>query len=193
MMRRSIRLVVVTQVFVGLTLAACDQDRRPQPPWGLDGVTQPSDEASVTRILEAMPDSVAGDERAASFDPFRVTYGEPSVAGLRVLPLGEGAEAGGFPATAGAYLQTLADSGEVEIETQRLDTGSALVYVVGTTTASTKVPGGASITERMQFLVGWGEPDSEWLFAVSADSPEIRVALVEAFVDAVGSANGGSR
>ena len=192
MMRRSIRLVVVTQVLVGLTLAACDQNGDPQPPWGLDGVTQPSDEASVTRVLEAMPTSVAGYERAASYDPFRVSYGEPSVAGLRVLPLGEAAEAEGFPGTAGVYLRTLADSGEVEIETQRLDPGSELVYVVGTTTASTEVPGGATINERTQFLVGWGEPDSEWLFAISADSPEVRMALVEAFVEAVESVNGGS-
>jgi hypothetical protein len=193
MMRRTIRLVVVAQVLLGLPLAACDQNASPPPPWGLDAVTQPSDEVSVTRVLEAMPTAVAGRERAASSDPFRVSYGERGHAGLRALPLGEAAEAEGFPATAGDYLRTLADSGEVEIETQRLDPRSGLVYVVGTTTVSTEVPGGATINETTEFLIGWGEPDSEWLFAISADSPEIRIALVEAFVDAVESVNEGPR
>ena len=30
----------------------------------------------------------------------------------------------------------------------------------------------------------WGEPDGEWLFSVNAQTPEMREALVRAFVDA---------
>lgn len=186
-MRRTIRLLVLAQALVWLPLAACDRTGSQALPWGLDGVTHPSDEASVRRALEAMPTAVAGRERSASSDPFRVSYGEHGIAGLRALRLGEAAKAEGFPATAGDYIRSLADSGEVEIEAQRLDPGSGLVYLVCTTTTSEEAPGGATVDEMTEFFLGWGDQDSEWLFAVSADSPEVRTALVEAYLDAVRS------
>ena len=185
-MRRAILFVIAEGLLVFL-LPTCDQGGRSQPPWGLEGVDQPSDEATVTRILEAMPDALSGRNRSASSDPFRVAYGEEGTATLRAMRLGEQAAAEGFPGTAGEFLQQLAASGEIEIEARRLDPASDLVYLVGKTTVSTEIPGRGLINERTEYLMGWGEPDSGWMFTTAADSPGIRRALVEAFIEAVQS------
>ncbi|HEX9124600.1 MAG TPA: hypothetical protein VF984_14775, partial [Actinomycetota bacterium] len=64
-------------------------------------------------------------------------------------------------------------AGEVEMEVERLD--GALVYVVFNTFGN----------GRHVYLASWGAPDSEYVFGVKAESPEDRVALVRAFVEAV--------
>lgn len=158
----------------------------PEPPWGLDAIDQPSDETSITQVLTAMPDEVAGRQRAGSNDPLGVGYGQESGLRVRALRSGEAAAAEGFPATAVGFLQGLADSGDaVEVEAQALDPTGDLVYVVCTTTES--FVRGGSRHETKTYDVAWGEPDSEWVFSAVADSPENRIALVEAFGDAARS------
>lgn len=159
-----------------LLLAACgrsanDQSGASQPPWGLDGVTVPSDESSVRRVLEAMPDTVGGQERL-DLSPDEAAYEQMR---LRALRLGERAQAEGLPPTARAYLERLAESGEIEIETRQLDPETELVYLTATTTAN----------GQPVYVMAWGEPESEWVFSLSADSADNRVALVNAFVVAV--------
>jgi hypothetical protein len=65
------RVPVVVRVVVVLILAACGAARTPEPPWGLDAIDQPSDEASIKQVLAAMPKAVAGRQRAAC-DPLSV-------------------------------------------------------------------------------------------------------------------------
>lgn len=181
MMRRTIGLFVATQVLVGL-LAACDRSST-EPPWGLDDVTQPADEASVLQVLESMPAFVDGRERSGQPDPLRVSYGEGD-ATLRAIRLGEAAEAEGFPGTAGEFLQMLAQSGEIEPDSQRIDR-RGLMFIVSIETPTEVQPEGTTVDLPTEYVIGWGEPDSEWMFTVSADSPQMRVAVVEAFVDTV--------
>lgn len=159
---------------VVLLLVACGQDTNgeggiAEPPWGLDTLALPSDDASVTRVLEAMPEMVAGQERLYQAAD-EVVYEQMK---LRVLRLDEQQSVG----TAGEYLERLAGSGEIEVETQRLDPDDDLAYLIGTGT------GNGETVEVM----AWGNPDSEWLFSLTADSPANRVALVNAFVDTVTS------
>ncbi len=59
------------------------------------------------------------------------------------------------------------------------------MYVVSITTES--FARGGSPHETKVYGVVWGEPHSEWLFSARGDSPESRIALVEAFVDAARS------
>jgi hypothetical protein len=59
------------------------------------------------------------------------------------------------------------------------------VYVVCITTQS--FVQGDSRHETKDYAVAWGEPNSEWVFTAVGNSPENRIALVEAFVDAVRS------
>jgi hypothetical protein len=173
-------------VAVVLLLAACGRAGASDPPWGLDSVTQPSDQASVDRVLAAMPDAVAGMKRAAPIDLRLVSYGQGNTLTVRVLQLGESATGEGLPTTAGGFLQGLVDpAGEVEVEAQHLDASSDLVYVVCIVTES--FAGGGSQHEARRYAIAWGAPDSEWLFTAVADSPENRVALVEAFVNAARS------
>jgi hypothetical protein len=134
-----------------------------------------------------MPTTVAGRGRASAYG-LRVTYGERDQIQITALQLGKEAEAEGFPGTAGGYLELLVRGGEIEVEAQRIGAESGLVFVSGSTTAATADPDGSLVNEHTVYLVGWGEPDSEWLFTISADSPEHRVALVEAFIAAVRSA-----
>lgn len=167
-------------------LAACGKSGSSNPPWGLDGVRQPTDAASITRVLGAMPATVAERDRASS-SGLQVAYGERDQIQLGAMRLGAEAAAEGFPATADGFLQMLARSGEVEVEAQQLDPVGELVYVASTTTSGS-LRDGATVNVRTVYLLGWGEPNSEWLFSITADSPESRIALAEAFVEAVGSA-----
>jgi len=179
------RVPVVVSVTIPLLLAACGGARTPELPLGLDAIDQSSDEASIKQILTAMPDAVAGKQRAASYDPLSVEYGEGSSLRVRVMRLGEAAAAEGFPATAVGFLQRLVDGGEVEVEERALDPSSDLAYVVSITTES--FAQGGSRHETKRYAVAWGEPDSEWMFTAVADTPENRIALVEAFVGAARS------
>lgn len=114
---------------------------------------------------------MAGQERVYP-SPDEAVYEQMRLGALR---LGEQAQAEGNPPTPGDYLELLVESGEVDVETRQLDPGGDLVYVTATTTAN-----GEPV-----YVMAWGEPRSEWLFSLSADSPDSRVALVNAFVVAV--------
>jgi hypothetical protein len=172
-------LGVASLVLVAVLLAGCGRSANgrsgsSEPPWGLDGVTLPSDEAAVTRVIAAMPDTVAGQERVDR-SPYEAEYEQMK---LRAVRLGGQSQEDGFPGTVRGYLEQLVDSGELDLQTQRLEPKDDLVYLTATTSAN----------DETVYVMAWGEPDSEWLFSLSADSMEGRLALVAAFVDAATSA-----
>jgi hypothetical protein len=107
-------------------------------------VALPSDDASVTRVLEAMPEMVAGQERLYQAAD-EVVYEQMK---LRVLRLHEQQSLG----TAGGYLERIARSGEIEVETQRLDPREDLTYLIGAATGD---------GEKV-YVMAFGEPNSEW-------------------------------
>lgn len=128
----------------------------------------PDDAASVEAVLAAMPERVAGLARL-EVSPNEVDYeGDTTV---RVINLrGPDPQATSVLEFAGR----LSESGEVEVEQEQLDEDARLVYVVCNSSAD----------GRRVYCVSWGGPESEWLFAAKADSPEARKALVQAFVEA---------
>jgi hypothetical protein len=77
-----------------------------------------------------------------------------------------------LPATTAPEYLRLLSAGEVEIEEQSLD--GALAYIVLTRTES----------GRTVYLAAWGGADAKTVFVAKAESPEVREALVRAFVEA---------
>ena len=86
----------------------------------------------------------------------------------------------GFPDTVPAYLDLLANSGEVEVEDQQTDPDAGFVYLVDSNT----VQDSPDAEPRTTFDAAWGASDGRWLFVASASSADERAALAKAFVDA---------
>lgn len=170
---RTMLPAVVLVLAVGFTACGSNGDRSPgapvdEPPWGLDTIDLPDDAASIETVLEAMPERVAGLAR------LEVRANEVHYEGdtaIRVINL---RDTDLQAASVLEYARGLSESGEVEVEQEELDEDARLVYVVCNSTGD----------GRRAYCVLWGAPDSEWVFAAKADSPEARKALVQAFVEA---------
>ena len=72
------------------------------------------------------------------------------------------------------------EGAEIEIEARSLDPEKPLAFLVWRST----LDGGP------WYAAFWAAPEGRWLFSVSADSPELREALVAAFVEASKAASG---
>src|SRR5262245_55600294 len=132
----------------------------------------PDDAQAVLSTLEAFPETLGGLDRAES-TPTEVYYGDGDTY-VRAIDL-TAAHNEGFPQTVPAYLDLLANSGEVKVEDQQTDPSAAFVYLVDTNTAP-----------RPTFDAAWGGSDGTGLFVASASSAEERAALANAFRDAAG-------
>jgi len=128
-------------------------------------------------VLAAFPQELDGLERS-DVSPTRVSYGDGSTF-VRAIDLAQ-LETEGFPGTAAGYLDLLASSGEVEIETEVTSADADFVYLVNTNS----VQDAPDAEPRTTYDAAWGAADGGWLFASSAGSPEEREALAAAFVAA---------
>ena len=138
-------------------------------PFGIDSVDLPNTEAEVATLFEAMPSQVEGQPRLEDTGLF-ARYG----AELNVVSAGLAVDFD--TGTVMESLSSFEDETGAEIEDSELDPDAAVVWVFGTF----QDEGGAG---KVHVAI-WGEPDGEWLFAVNAQTPEMREALVRAFVDA---------
>ena len=148
------------------------------PPWGLEDVPMPNDEDAVEAVFAAFPQELGGLERSDA-SPMQVAYGNGATF-VRAIDLAQ-VEDEGFPGTAPAYLELLAGSGEVDVETQVTD--AAFVYLVSTNS----VQDAPDAETRTTYDAAWGDADGGWLFVSSATSPEDREALASAFASTAGS------
>ncbi|OGO52133.1 MAG: hypothetical protein A2148_12545 [Chloroflexi bacterium RBG_16_68_14] len=154
-------------------------------------MTLPADAASVVAALETLPQEVGGLARSASDDTalsadalqagerVEVLYGEaPARAAVAVISLDATRAFAEDPElTFADLLSGLAESGEVEVEAQQLQPQGPLLYLTGTSTGD----------GDLFYFASWAAPDGAWLFNASAETPEMRAALVTAFVEAVQS------
>jgi hypothetical protein len=187
------RSAVLAFLLVVIIVAACGGEERKAeaPPWGLDTVTLPRDEASIRALTAALPDEVAGraltDREFLTDGRYGARYtapGKPDASvGAVIRENVEGFEPG---MTAAGYLELLARGFEkdgferapVEIEARALDPAGPLVYLVWNST----------LDGRPWYAASWAESDGDWLFLVSADTPETRAALLAAFAEATSPA-----
>ena len=176
-----------------MMVAACGgEERKTQPPpWGLDTVVLPRDEVSLRALAEALPAEVAGRALAdrefltgARYGARYTAPGKPDAfVGAVTRENVEGFEPG---MTAAGYLELLArgfekdgfEGAPVEIEAQALDPAGPLAYLVWNSTRD----------GHPWYAASWAEPDGDWLFNVSADTPQTRAALVAAFAEATSPA-----
>ena len=176
-------------------LVACLDDgeerKADAPPWGLDTVVLPRDEASLRALAAALPAEVAGRALAdrefltgARYGARYTAPGKPDAfVGAVIRENVEGFEPG---MTAAGYLELLArgfekdgfEGAPVEIEARALEPAGPLVYLVWSSTRD----------GRPWHAASWAESDGDWLFGVSADTPEARAALVAAFAEATSPA-----
>jgi hypothetical protein len=176
-------IAVCALALLGVSCGSYGDDPTPpatDPPWGLDAIDLPDDPAAVEVVLAAFPQELDGLERS-DVSPTRVSFGDGSTF-LRAIDLAE-AQVEGFPGTAAGYLDLLAGSGEVEVETEVTSADADLVYLVSTNS----VQDAPDAEPRTTYDAAWGATDGGWLFVSSAASPEERDALAGAFVAAVGS------
>lgn len=186
------RFAILAFLFV-LILAACGGEEREtaSPPWGLDTVVLPRDEAALRALAAALPAEVAGralaDREFSTGARYGARYAAPgkpeAFVGAVIRENVEGFEP---ELTATGYLEVLASGFEehgfegtpVEIEARASGPEAPLAYLVWTSTRD----------GHPWYAVSWAEPDGDWLFSVSADAPETRAALVAAFSEAVRAA-----
>lgn len=174
-------------------VAACGGEEREtaSPPWGLDTVVLPRDEASLRALAAALPAEVAERaladrefSRGARYGARYTAPGKPEAfVGAVIRENVEGFEPG---MTVARYLELLVrgfeedgfEGAPVEIEARALDPAGPLVYLVWNSARD----------GHAWYAASWAEPDGGWLFSVSADTAETRTALVTAFVEATSPA-----
>jgi hypothetical protein len=162
-------------VFVTVLGAACgDDDAGPvasdEPPWGLTGIEMPDTEAEVIAVFEAMP-AIDGHQPVSGLDedfglPF-VTYyeyeeGEGEELEVKGLRIGAAPEPEPLEVFPEAW----------NIEASAVDPDSDLLWMAG--------------GDEEGFGLIWAASDGSWLFYASADTAEVRVKLIHAFITAAG-------
>ncbi len=159
------------------------------PPWGLETVALAESAEAVRAVVAALPESVADRSRMSRGSEYGWIYVADGEADTFVGAVPRENVEGFEPSmTAAGYLERLARSfeadgfegAEVEIEARSLDPEKPLVFLVWRST----LDGGP------WYAAFWAAPEGRWLFSVSADSPELREALVAAFVEASRAASG---
>jgi hypothetical protein len=140
-------------------------------PYGLASLVLPGSEQEILGVLEAMPTEISGFAKAAGDSGLLVAYGGLNTLVAIPFPAGGGIslaeDLSRFPSEPGA-----------SVETSQLDPASDMLWMVGSFTDQ----GGAGVV----YVAVWGAPDGDWAFNASAETPEMRDALVRAFVEAIG-------
>jgi hypothetical protein len=171
-----LRKLAAALVVLALVAAGCGDDDTgaggtPPDPHGLSALPMPETEADIRAVLAAMPGEIDGNPRGTRPDyDLILSYGEAN--SIVALPM-EGATA----SLAEDLARFELEDGAV-VEGSGLSPSSSLVWVQG----SFRDGDGAAVV----FIMVWGEPDGDWAFNVSAESAEIRDAIVAAFVTALG-------
>jgi len=176
-------------------LVACGgggENQADRPPWGLDSIVLPADAESVIAVLQGLPSDVGGlprqpgvtlsAETLLAAGRAQMNYDEERAltAGIGVITLNEVRSFAEDPElTLVDFLGALAGSGEVEVEDQELDRDGTLAYLVSTGTGD----------GRTVYTIAWGEPEGDWFFSASAHTPDVRRAMVEAFIQSVRAAS----
>lgn len=146
-----------------------------EPPWGLDVIDLPDTAGEIMATLDAMPAEIEGVQ-AEMRDSQTVIYGHDlSSFGINVLGLSDLQEFSGNPnLTTADFLSVLAESGELEtIEYQDIDDEGVAVL------AATSRGNGI-----LQYTASWTDPGGEWLFSLTANSPEARTQLAQEYIAA---------
>jgi hypothetical protein len=149
-----------------------------EPPWELDAIDHPDTAEEVMTTLDAMPAEIEGVQ-AEMRDGQAVIYGDDdSSFGINVLPLSDIRDFSGDPdATTTDFLSVLVDSGELEaVEYQDIDDEGIAVL------AATSRGNGI-----LRYTASWTDPGGEWLFSLTANTPETRTQLVQAYIAAAGA------
>ena len=176
-------------------LVACGgggENQADRPPWGLDSIVLPADAESVIAVLQGLPSDVGGlprqpgvtlsAETLLAAGRAEVKYDEERAltAGIGVITLNEIRSFAEDPeVTPVEFLGILASSSEVEVEAEELDPDEALAYVVSRETGN----------GRTVYTIAWAEPEGDWFFSASAHTPDVRRAMVEAFIQSVRAAS----
>ena len=147
------------------------------PPWGLDSVDLPDDADAIAEVFAAMPAEVDGVPlEMADGDGVNLQGADERHLQLRVLGLADLREFAGTPdLTVTDFLSVLVDSGELETAESELDDSKPLVWVASTGRGNGELFHDAA----------WAAPDGAWLFSASAESPEARIELIHAFINAI--------
>jgi hypothetical protein len=146
-----------------------------EPPWGLDEVDMPVTEADMLAVVDGMPD-IDGNQPTFNQEGFAgiVSYGD-SYRSIFILPADEppGAEN-----SVDLIRQAVTDAEAAgdTVEASNLESSGGLVWVAVT---ETETDDGVPAYHLM-----WTEPDGSWFLHLIADSPEFRVKLVHAFIEA---------
>lgn len=153
------------------------EDLPAEPPWGLDTIVLPDTADSIGHVLDAMPTEIDGVQVTVK-DGQTVSYegADGRSLTINVLPLSDLREFSGVPdMTPTDFLSALVESGELEsVEFQDLE-NEVLALIAGTGRGN----------GVLQYLASWADPNGEWFFNLTADTPEARRELAYAFINAV--------
>jgi hypothetical protein len=161
-----------------LTAACGDGDaesvRSDEPPWGLTGIEMPDTEAEVIAVLQALP----------GIDGRQPTFEMDEDFSIASAIYDESEEEGAF----GVVINAAPDSAPLE-------SFAAFEATGGNIEASAGDPDGDLIwmafgpspeDEFESFALWWADPDGSWGFLAVADTAEVRIELVHAFITAAG-------
>lgn len=156
------------------------------PPWGLDTVDMPDDSEAINALMNAMPDEIDGASIEGRYldgdQSFDLMYADGTG---RSLALGAISIAGfaGEGMSSYDFLSILVEGGEIGDVESNLDSTETVFWMAGTSGVTAD---GATTTE---YVAGWSGLDGEWIFSVSADTPDARTALIHAFVESLKGAS----
>lgn len=181
-------VIILIIVVAGLAAGACGGDAfSDEPPWGLDSVEMPNHEADVVAVFAAFPDEIDGRSLSGGGPGgYWAMYGESDVAwsiGAMPSELLQNPQPG-IETPADWVTDFASMPGGATVEASAIDPTGDLVWVATSAVfqdLSEDPPRGGPI-----YMVSWAKPNGSWAFSLQADSEAGRVALVHAFVTAVG-------
>jgi hypothetical protein len=131
----------------------------------------PPDMATAVAVFAAMPDELDGRARETSDYELEARYGTAGIMAVQLV--GEPGAAEAMMTDNAAHFSDVPGGA---IEASQLDPASGLMYAIGSFTDQ----GDAGAVN----IAGWCEPDGAFFFSADGDSPEMRDAVIEAFVAA---------
>jgi hypothetical protein len=182
------RLRILTAVLLVVSLVACGSDDAESvslgndPPWGLDTIEMPNDDAVLADVFAAMPDSVAGvqiDEEYSAPTDIAYADGEERFLMIRAISLEEiSAFAEGEEFTTQDFISMWVETDNYEtLVASQVEEDQPLVYAFGS----------AMGDDVLQYGTVWAIPNGNWVFVASADTSDALTELVHAFITACDS------
>lgn len=161
----------VSTVVTETTEAASVEPSPGSYPYGLSAASMPEGQSGLIAVFDEMPGELAGLSRRSDDYGLAAQYGDLN--GLFAVEFA--------PEVGGPSLLEMVSAFDQEpsavIDASQLDPEADLVWVFG----SFKDQGGAGVVH----MAMWGEPGGDCMFSVNAATPEMRKALVEAYLGAV--------